>query len=194
MTFNEQTYSVLVVSSNPKLNDALTGILPYSDYYPVCFVTSIARAQREILARHYDFVIVSAPLPDDFGTRFAIDCCAKPDTVVLLLLRPDAYNEQDAKCSQYGIFTLQMPVPASTFQQGLKWMAASRERLRKMESKAATLEEKMAEIRLVTRAKCLLMEHLKMAEVDAHHFIERQAMDRCVSKKEVALGIINTYS
>ena len=72
-------------------------------------------------------------------------------------------------------------------------MASARERLRKMEKKATTIEEKMEEIRLVNRAKWILIEQLKMTEADAHHHIERQAMDRCVSKKEIALGIIKTY-
>ena len=81
-------------------------MLPNSDYYPVCFVSNIAAARREILAKHYDFVIINAPLPDDFGTRFAIDTCGKMDTVVLLLLRSDSYEEIDAKVSAHGVFTL----------------------------------------------------------------------------------------
>ena len=58
----------------------------------------------------------------------------------------------------------------------------------------SSIEEKMEEIRLVNRAKWLLIENLKMTESDAHHYIEKQAMDRCSSKKEIALGIIKTYS
>lgn len=194
MTFNDRTYSVLVVSASKKLSDAIAPMLPRSDYDPVCFVNHIAGARREMLARQYDFVIINAPLPDDFGTRFAIDSCARPDTVVLLLLRSDAYEELDAKCAQHGIFTLQMPIPAQTLQQGLKWMASSRERLRKMEQKTSTLEDKMEEIRLINRAKWLLIEQLNMTEGEAHHHIERQAMDRCISKKEIAQGIIKAYS
>ena len=79
-------------------------------------------------------------------------------------------------------------------QQGLKWMASARERLRCLEKKATSIEEKMEEIRLVNRAKWLLIEHLKMTEADAHHYIERQAMDRCVSRREIAIGIVHTYS
>lgn len=194
MVFCEQTYSVLVVSSQQKFNDAITPMLPNSDFYPVCFVSNIAAARREALARAYDFVIINAPLPDDFGTRFAIDICGKTDSVVLLLLRPDSYEEIDAKVSPYGVFTLQVPTPVQTLKQGLKWMVSARERLRKMEKKATTIEEKMEEIRLVNRAKWILIEQLKMTEAEAHHHIEKQAMDRCTSKKEIALGIIKTYS
>ena len=73
-------------------------------------------------------------------------------------------------------------------------MSSARERLRKSEKKALSIEEKMEEIRLVNRAKWLLIDELKMSEPDAHRYIEKQAMDRCVSKREVAEEIIKTYS
>lgn len=194
MVFGEEAYSVLVVSSNSRFNDAITPLLPYSEYYPVCFVSNIAAARREILARAYDFVIIHAPLPDDVGTRFAIDISARTESVVLLLLKSDAYEQINAKVQPHGVFTLLVPTPVQTLKQGLKWMAATRERLRKMEKKAMTIEEKMEEIRQVNRAKWILIKQLKMTEEEAHHHIEKQAMDRCCSKKEIARSIIMTYS
>lgn len=193
MVFCEQTYSVLVVSSSEKLNDAIMPLLPYSDYYPVCFVDNIAAARREILARSYDFVIINAPLPDDLGTRFAIDLCEKTESVVLLLLKNDFYEDVSAKVQPNGVFTLRIPISVQGIKLGLSWMAAARERIRKLEKKAMTVEEKMEEIRLVNRAKWILIEQLKMTEEEAHHYIEKQAMNRCLSKKEIALGILKTY-
>ena len=194
MVFSAQTYSALVVSSAPKFNAALSPMLPAAEYYPVCYVNSIAAARRELLGRAYDFVIINAPLPDDFGTRLAIDASGQPGTVVLLLLAPEHYEETREKVTPHGVFTLQKPMPAQTLTQGLHWMASARERLRKQESRTATVEEKMEEIRLVNRAKWLLIEQLKMTEAEAHRHIEKQAMDRCTSKKEIALGIIKTYA
>lgn len=194
MVFNEQTYSVLVVSAAQKFQEALTQMLPGSEYYPVCTVTNIAAARRELLSRSFDFIIVNAPLPDEFGTRFAIDASQNSGSVVLLLVRAEVYEETNAKVIPQGIFTLSKPVAAQTLQQGLKWMASARERLRRMEKKATSIEEKMEEIRLVNRAKWLLIEQLKMTEADAHHYIEKQAMDRCISRREIALGIIKTYA
>ena len=194
MVFSDQTYSVLVVSSAQKFNDALTQMLPGSDYYPVNFVSNVAAARRELLGRVYDFVIINAPLPDDPGTRFAIDACSKTGTVVLLLIRSEVYDEINAKVASQGVFTLPKPIATQTLQQGLKWMASARERLRKLEQKATTIEEKMEEIRLVNRAKWILIEQLKMTEEEAHHHKEKQAMDRCVSRKEIALGLIKTYT
>lgn len=194
MVFSAETYSVLVVSNQRRFNEAMTPMLPTSEYYPVCFSPSIASARRELLSRSYDFVIINAPLPDDSGTRFAIDASKRSDTVVLLLLRAENFEEVDERVTAHGVFTLQVPFPASTIRQCLKWMISARERLRKMETISLSVEEKMEEIRLVNRAKWILIEQLKMNEADAHRHIEKQAMDRCTSKKEIALGIIKTYS
>lgn len=194
MVFGERTYSVLVVSAGQKFRDAMAAMLPYSEYYPVCYSESVAAARRELLARNYDFVIICAPLPDDYGTQFAIDVCSRADSVALLLLRADAYGQINAKVCPYGVFTLQLPVSTQSLKQGLGWMAAARERLRRLEKKTTSIEDKMEEIRLVNRAKWILIEQLKMTETEAHRHIEKQAMDRCVSKKEIAFGIINTYT
>ncbi len=194
MVFSEQAYSVPVVSASQKFNDAFAPMLPGTDYDPVCYVSNIAAAKRELLSRAYDFVIINAPLPDDFGTRFAIDACGQAGTVTLLLVKTDVYEEINAKLTPQGVFILPKPTSLQALQQGLKWMTSAREHLRRLEKKATTVEEKMEEIRLVNRAKWLLIEQLKMTEADAHHYIEKQAMDRCTSRRKIAMGIIKTYS
>ena len=76
----------------------------------------------------------------------------------------------------------------------LSWLSSAREKLRKTEKKTLSIEEKMEEIRIVNRAKWLLISELKMDEQGAHRYIEKQAMDRCISKKVIAEEIIKTYS
>ena len=73
-------------------------------------------------------------------------------------------------------------------------LLSAREKLRKTEKKTLSIEEKMEEIRIVNRAKWLLIGELKLDESEAHRYIEKQAMDRCVSKRVVAEEIIKTYS
>ncbi|MBQ8726852.1 MAG: ANTAR domain-containing protein, partial [Clostridia bacterium] len=75
----------------------------------------------------------------------------------------------------------------------LDWLKATRERLRNMETKNLSLQEKMEEIKLINRAKWTLINSLGMTEIDAHRYIEKQAMDRCVTRREIAENIIQTY-
>ena len=76
----------------------------------------------------------------------------------------------------------------------LSWLSSSREKLRKTEKKTLSIEEHMEEIRIVNRAKWLLISELKMDEQGAHRYIEKQTMDRCISKRIVAEEIIKTYA
>ena len=73
-------------------------------------------------------------------------------------------------------------------------MSSARERLRKSEKKALSIEEKMEEIRIVNRAKWILIRELKLDEPEAHRYIEKQAMDRCISKRIIAEEIIKKYA
>ena len=193
MVLEERIYSVLIVSAAEKINSALISLLPESHYQPVRVVSSISAAKRAWGERTYDYVIINAPLPDDAGTRFAIDTEDAKGTVVLLLIRSEMYDEIREKVAVHGVFTLAKPFSLPQLSLSLDWMESAREGLRKMEKKTLSVEEKMEEIRVVNRAKWVLISELKMDEPQAHRYIEKQAMDRCVSKKEIAEEIIKTY-
>ncbi|MDD6189028.1 MAG: ANTAR domain-containing protein [Clostridiales bacterium] len=194
MSLEERVYSVLAVSAGESFGSALTALLPESVYSPVRTASSISEAKRMTAERAFDFVIINSPLPDDIGTRFAIDTCMLKSTVVLLLVKADIHAAVYDKVAEHGVFTLPKPTSKAAMSTALGWMISMRERLRKFEKKATSVEEKMEEIRLVNRAKWLLISELKMDEPGAHRYIEKQAMDRCVSKREVAADIIRTYS
>lgn len=194
MGLKEHVYSVLVVSASESFNAATKELLPSSEYQPVHTATNVSEARRYIVARGFDFVIINSPLPDESGTRFAIDCCRSQTTVVLILSRSDVHAAVHDKVAEHGVFTLSKPTNRNILLLALSWMSSARERLRKMEQKTSSIEERMEEIRIVNRAKCLLISELKMTEPEAHHYIEKNAMDNCIPKKEAAENIIRLYS
>ena len=187
-------YSVLVVSAAQKFNEAFAAMLPGSEYYPVRFVGNIAAARREMVNKTYDLVIINAPLRDEFGTRFAIDVSAKSSAIVLLFVKNDRYPEVYGKVMEHGVLAVSKPTSTQMVAQSLRVMCTMRERLRMMEAKQATVEDKIAEIRLFNRAKWLLIQQEGISEADAQHRLEKQAMDNRVSKKQVAEEIIKIYA
>lgn len=193
MGLPEHIYSVLVVSASVKFNESLRHLLPENRYSPVIATADVSGARRKLLEERYDLVIINTPLPDDFGTRLALDICASSATGVLLLVGAEHYPDVNARVSPYGVLVLSKPTSAQMVSQSLLLLCGTRERLRRMEQKTASIEEKMEEIRLVNRAKWLLIEQLKMTEQDAHRYIEKQAMDRCVTKRAIAEQILSTY-
>lgn len=194
MSLEERMYSVLIISASDNFNTALKELLPDSVFSPVQIVPNINSAKRAFSGRSFDFLFINSPLSDDPGIRFSIDCSNRNDTVILLLVRNDIHDEIYAKVLPYGIFTLPKPTSKSTLYQAVNWMRSERERLRKLEKKTLTIEEKMEEIRVVNRAKWILIHELKMEEPQAHRYIEKQAMDCCTSKRSVAEKIIKLYT
>lgn len=193
MEFTERRYSVLLVSSSPKFNESMLELLPESRFYPVAAVSDVSSARRRLLESKYDIVIINAPLPDDFGTRLALNICDNSGTAVLLFVKAEHYPDINGRVSPFGVLALPKPTTSQAVSQSLQLLCGTRERLRRMEQKTASIEEKMGEIRIINRAKLLLMEQLKMTEKEAHRFIEKQAMDRCVTRITIAQSILSTY-
>ena len=52
---------------------------------------------------------------------------------------------------------------------------------------------KLEDLRLVSRAKLILIQNMSFTEEQAHHYIERRAMDSRRTRAEVALDILKTY-
>lgn len=194
MSLRERVYSILIVSATDSFTSAFADLLPETRYYPVYTVTSVSAAKRALAEKAFDFVIINAPLPDDAGTRFAIDICTSKQSAVLLLAKSDVHAGIHDRVAEYGVFTLPKPTSKPTMIHALNWMESARERLRQFEKKSLSIEEKMAEIRLVNKAKWILISELTMSEPEAHRYIEKQAMDRCISKRTIAEEIIKLYS
>ena len=193
MVFQERTYSVLIVTATDSFTNSTMPLLPVTDYWPVATARSVAEARRRIAETDFDIVLINAPLPDDFGMRLAIDICTNSGAGVLLMVKNDLFNDIYAEVVSYGVITLSKPTSLQMVAQNLRILCATRERMRRMEARQATVEEKIEEIRLVNRAKWLLIECLDMTEPEAHRYIEKQSMDERISKREVAESIIKTY-
>ena len=184
---------MLLVSASEKFNTATLPLLPTTDYWPVTVVKSIGEARRTMINASFDLVLVNAPLPDDMGVDFAVEACAESDAGVLLLVRSELFEETYYKVLPAGVITLPKPTSQQLMSHSLRVLCAIRERMRGMRKHQATVEEKIDELRLVNRAKWLLIECLHMTEQDAHRYITRQAMEQRLSKREVAESIIRTY-
>ena len=193
MIFQIRTYSVLLVSSSEKFAASVKNLLPVSDYWPVTVAVSTQEARRILLETRYDIVVINAPLKDEFGSKFAIDTCINSSSGVLLLVKNEQFEEINDKVMEYGVLTVAKPASVTTITQSMRSLCTMRERMRRMEEKQITVEEKIEEIRIVNHAKWLLIEKEHMTENDAQRFIEKTAMNERISKRKTAQKIIETY-
>ena len=110
MSLRERVYSILIVSATDSFTSAFTSLLSEIRYYPVLTVSSVSAARRILAEKAFDFVIINSPLPDDIGTRFAIDISTSKQCVVLLLVKGDIQPSIHDKVAEYGVFTLPKPI------------------------------------------------------------------------------------
>lgn len=190
---SERVYKVALVSSSEKFNGAMLPLLPKNRFSPISVYRDTKSARRVIFKEKPDIVIINTPLPDDFGTRLALDVSETDGVCVLLFTRAENFSELSSVLAPHGVLTLPKPTSPELTEEVVELMCATRERLRRIEIKKSFAEERMEDIRVVNKAKWFLIEQLKMTEQEAHRYIEKQAMDRCVTKRVIAENILSTY-
>lgn len=192
MAAGKNIYRVLVVGANDKICDFISEMLPRSGYEPLIRADNAGAARRMVLETRIDLAILNTPLREEFGTQLALDL-ADSNIGVLMLVPTDVYDQICYKVEDEGVLTLPKPMSRQSFYSAIKLLTAMRGKLMKLDKKNQVLQEKMQDIRSVNRAKWLLIERHHMTESEAHYYIEKQAMDTRLSRREVAENIIRTY-
>ncbi|MCI8388630.1 MAG: ANTAR domain-containing protein [Clostridiales bacterium] len=192
MAPTKSKHRVLVVSSSDKIVDYVNDMLPADEFELTTPAYSAGEAKRMLVSTDADIVIINAPLSDDFGIELAIEL-SEGTMGVLLVVKNEVYDQTAYKVEDSGVLTLGKPCSRQSFYTTVKLLCALSARLVRMEQKNRSLQEKMTDIRMVNRAKWLLIENMKMTEKDAHYYIEKQAMDTRLTRREVAESIVRTY-
>lgn len=191
---DDQTNSILVVSSSQSMEQLVRRVLfgkshPVIDYRKTCTL-----ARRALLENKYDIVIIDCPLSEEIGYDFAMDICEEYDASVLIITPPEIYDDVMEYVSDRVILALSKPISEEFLIRGVRFLSAIQNRMKHYENKVASVEDKMEELKLVNRAKMLLMEKKHITESEAHRLIMKEAMDHSVGKKYVARSIIDSLS
>lgn len=188
----EKVNSLLIVARKNSFSETIYRLLKDKND-PIKIVESISEARRELIDNDYDLMIISSPLPDEFGINFAIDSQFKYKMGILLFVKNELYNEVYDKTYDYGILTVSRPTTTSIIIQSIKLLEASVVRERQLKEKKIDIKDKLEEIRLINNAKLLLIKNLHMSEDEAHKHIEKRAMFIRKTKLYVAKEIIDKY-
>ncbi len=185
-----ETHSVLVVTKDTKISTLVNAML-VKPIFETKIVSDFNEARRLCAERVFNIVIVD--FSDGEGTDFAIDVSNSTSTI-LLFVPTNLFEQISYKVESFGVLTLTSPFDQFYFYNMIKIAIAVQYKVQVLTSQTTKLKEKMEDIRLVNRAKMLLMQNLHMSEEEAHHYLEKEAMNRCEKRTEIATEIINTYN
>ena len=183
----------LIVSAGASSNEYISARLTALGYARPLIVPSAAEARRRMLESDLELIVVNAPLPDEFGHELCDDAVEKTDAGVVLLAKAAAADQLLGSMSDEGVLLLSKPFSNTLFLQAIHMAAASNHRLLRLRQENARMQEKIAQVRLVSRAKCCLIAERGMSEAEAHRYIEKNAMDTRRDRAEIAQEILDSY-
>lgn len=183
----------LIVSAGASSNEYLCARLTELGYNRPLIVPSAAEARRRMLDSDFELIVVNAPLPDEFGHELCSTAVEKTDAGVVLLVKAAAAEQLLQPMSEQGVLLISKPFSNTLFLQAVHIAAASNHRLDLLRQDNIRLQEKLAQVRLVSRAKCCLIEREHMTEAEAHRYIEKQAMDTRRDRGEIAQEVLDSY-
>ena len=187
---NRRQHSVLIISSYEKFSDSVKRALSDGRYREIDVRKSAAAARRELMEKSYDVALINVPLGDEPGVDLAIDIATTYPTGVIITASSEISEDVAERVTDEGIIVIPKPATARVVKRGVRLLCALLDKLKRSEKKVLTLEEKMDEIRVVNRAKWKLIEEKKMSEDDAHKYIGKLAMDKCITRREAAEEIL----
>ena len=112
---------------------------------------------------------------------------------VLLIPYDEELSAVRSFAEENGIFTVPKALFVEHADTVFSLLDSFQSKLSELNREKEKLSHKLIENRLVDRAKCILIQHLKLTELQAHKYIERRAMDLRMSREKVAQIILQTY-
>ena len=153
----------------------------------ISLAVSGADARRILLAQDFDFVLINAPLLDENGQDLAGLAAGRNSGGVLLLLKSERLSLVQPRLEEQGIIVLPLT-------EAVALVRIMNRRLRRLRADNLRQRQKLEELRLVSRAKCLLIANCGFSEEQAHDSIEKTAMNRRITKLQLAEDIVKKYS
>ncbi len=183
----------LIVSAGSRANEYLSKHLTDLGFHRLVIVPSAAEARRRMTDSDFSLIAVNAPLPDEFGHLLCLDAIEQTDAGVIFLVKAAEAEQLEAQVSAQGVFVVSKPFNIALFAQVVQMAAAGNVRLQRLRQENNRLHEKIAQIRLVSRAKLALITEKGMSEAEAHRYIEKTAMNSRKDRKEIAQEILDSF-
>ena len=186
--------NVLIWSREDSFSEEVKGFFKKQKYDNI-FVTSEYEETKAMMSRYEE---INALIID--GDQYCFEnveplmyflkfpCCA-----VVLLMNEELFEKCSDDVEKHGIFALKKQDFEKNLIEILNFSKIVSNKFLTLQKENLRLKQHLKEVKLVNRAKLVLIEYLSMSEATAHRYIEKQAMDMRISKTQVAEQILKTY-
>ena len=183
---------ILIVSSSESGTKVLTDLLRAAGFEDITASSSAADARRRSTVESYDLSIINMPLSDETGKELSFDLADKNTTGVITIVNNGHEQIIGSFGRKKGIYIVVKPLNRKMFLDAVIFVLTAQKQKLKLIRKNEELARTLTDLKIITKAKFLLMEKNGMSEETAHHYIEQSAMNRRLSKRFVAEAVISS--
>ena len=182
----------LIVCTNKGLSDDISALLNELNVTDI-FVSDGSDARKAAAEQEFHLIITVLPLVNEFGLDTAVFMSSVSNAEQIILVPVKAYDNAVSKTVGLNLSLLPKNSPRSLVVNAVSRAIAVRKSMDSALKKTSELETKLHDEQLISRAKYVMMEYLKVTEEVAHRILRKRAMDDRVPMRDAAVEILNIY-
>ncbi len=183
----------LLLSYSAQSANSLSELLKSEGYTDVFVSDTADNAKNMVENDEFDLICINAPLQEENGIKLSEHFARTTRSSVVIIVPQKNADEVNDLLTPHGVLVIGKPINRHLFHHFLQFTDCFRTRMLCMEQENEKLRHMVEDMKLINRAKLLLISCLNMSETQAHRYIEKQAMDLRISKADVAGQVIRTY-
>lgn len=149
---------------------------------------------REICSRgETDIAVMILPLENEFGLETALHISRLDKCGLLILVPGKVYEEVCAKGAGISAPILPRSASGAMVTNMLRFLEGQRAKISALYEENEGLRRSVDEMKLVNRAKCVLIEYLRISEQEAHRQLQKRAMDKRITLTDAAADVLKVY-
>lgn len=180
---------ILVCAGTEKACETFRNMLDNGVYEITAATTASAIREQDL--EMFSVIFFSLPLADESGIKLIDELAADSSPPVCVIVRQDIPETAVDRLMKDNAYILKRPVARSNILLAAELISSFYGKSAGMRARISELERKNDEMKLMSRAKLLLIEKNGMSENDAHRHILHWAMNRQMSIEEVCKEIIS---
>ncbi len=185
--------SAFIISKTETSIRAISSLLEDESYDVVESSLSLDVAKQRVTDSEFELIVINTPLAEESGVDFSVFCAKNTKACVVLMVQQEKSIDVFKIVDKHGVLVISKPVNRHLFHHYLIFTSCFRERMLSVHSENEKLKTELEEMKVIDRAKLLLIQCLSMTEQQAHRYITKQAMNMRTSKLNIAKQVIRTY-
>ncbi len=186
---------VLVITDSPKKSISLEKQMPQKDELDVNRAESFNQAQQIIKTLsnklpELDVVVIQKEITEELISFCKMIIEKTKASIIYIEENP---GEEAVRLADLCLYKLSSDYKKEQFEQIIQFMIKTKKRYCEENNESQNHKKEIEEVKIVNRAKCVLIQYLNMTETQAHKYIEKQAMNLRLSKAEISENILKTY-